>query len=278
MADSLPAPTAAVVLAAGAGERLRPLTLLRPKPLCPVANVPLLDSALERVADAVGADAVAVNVHHHRAQMEAHLAGHPLVHVSVEEPVALGTAGALGALRPWLDGRGVLILNGDTWSTADLAAFVQGWDGERVRVLTHGEELFGPGSPVVASILPWPVVAGLEAVPSGLYERCWRKALADGSLDVARDHGTFYDCGTPRRYLEANLAVCRARLGADGGALVGAGVERNGARLVDAVVGDGAVVHGEVRASVVWPAAVVSAGEVLEHGIRTAERITVLVR
>ena len=60
-----------VVLAAGEGRRLRPLTELRPKALCPVDNVPLLDRALAAVAPY--ADGLAVNVHHHRDAMLAHL-------------------------------------------------------------------------------------------------------------------------------------------------------------------------------------------------------------
>jgi NDP-sugar pyrophosphorylase family protein len=63
MADSL----AGVVLAAGAGTRLRPLTDLRPKALCPVGDRPLVDWAIEAVGDAV--ERVAVNVHHGRDQM-----------------------------------------------------------------------------------------------------------------------------------------------------------------------------------------------------------------
>src|SRR3546814_13342689 len=88
---------AGVVLAAGAGTRLRPLTLLRPKVLCPVGNVPLIDLALARLGS-VGS--VAVNVHHGRAMLDAHL--DPGVHRSYEESL-LGTAGALGQLRGWLD-------------------------------------------------------------------------------------------------------------------------------------------------------------------------------
>ena len=71
---------AGVVLAAGAGTRLRPLTLLVPKALCPVAGVPLVDHALARLEGRV-ADA-AVNVHHGRALMEEHL--HGRVHLSIE--------------------------------------------------------------------------------------------------------------------------------------------------------------------------------------------------
>src|SRR5213080_2438181 len=119
MADSL----AGVVLAAGAGTRLLPLTRLRPKALCPVANVPLVDLALERARRAT-AD-VAVNVHHGRAMLEEHLAGG--VHLSIEEARARGTEGA-GHLRDWIAGRAVLVLNSDAWLVADIAAFVGGWD------------------------------------------------------------------------------------------------------------------------------------------------------
>src|ERR671916_1379534 len=121
MADSL----AAVVLAAGAGTRLAPLTSVRPKALCPVGDRPLVDSALDRVEAVVGAgpDRVAVNAHAHHAQLETHVAGR--ASVSVEEPVALGTAGAVAHLRPWLDGRPALVVNADAWAPGDLGPLVE---------------------------------------------------------------------------------------------------------------------------------------------------------
>src|SRR2546430_15456619 len=123
---------AGVVLAAGAGTRLRPLTDLVPKALCPVNNVPLIDLALERAWSL--AEEVAVNVHHFREQLEWHLAGQD-VHLSVEEPEALGTAGALGKLRDWIDGRSVVVTNVDAWTTADVAAWAEGWDCQCVRLM-----------------------------------------------------------------------------------------------------------------------------------------------
>ena len=120
----------AVVLAAGEGARLRPLTRVLPKPLCPVDGVPLIDHALDRARSATAA--IAVNLHHAREAIEAHLDGR--VHISVEEPQALGTAGALGQLRPWIDGRATLVINGDTWCPGSLATFVAGGDGTRVRL------------------------------------------------------------------------------------------------------------------------------------------------
>ncbi len=205
---------AGVVLAAGAGRRLSPLTTIRPKPLCPVGGVALVDLALARVTPVVRT--VAVNVHHGRAQIEAHLAelerhARPSatpIHISIERDEALGTAGALGALRPWIDGRGVLVHNADAWAPVDLAPFVAGWDGERVRVLATAE--FGPSVGLVATLLPWSEVVGLGAVPSGLYETTLRAAAEQARLDVVIWAGPFVDCGTPRDYLDANLAAVAA--------------------------------------------------------------------
>ena len=177
MDDSL----AAVVLAAGAGSRLGPLTRIRPKALCPVGNVPLVDAAIERARRVT--PAIAVNLHHGRVLLEAHLAGR--VHLSVEVDRALGTAGALGNLRAWLAGRPSLVLNADAWHDADLAGFVAGWDGERVRLLVVGGGNLGPTTSVVAALHPWSDVQRLPPEPSGLYERSWRPHAQRGQLDVA---------------------------------------------------------------------------------------------
>jgi MurNAc alpha-1-phosphate uridylyltransferase len=238
---------AAVVLAAGLGTRLRPLTDLRPKALCPVANVPLVDLAIERVTGL--AEAVAVNVHAGREQMEAHLSGR--VHLSIEDPEPLGTAGALGQLRPWLDGRPVLVTNTDAWHRLDLGPLLAGWDGERCRLLVVNDPArgdFGPWRYAGTALLPWAQVARLEPVPSGLSEILWQ-----GKLDLCPADGVFFDCGTPSDYLSANLA-------ANGG---------------ESVVGPGAVVEGELVRSVVWPGGLVAAGERLVESIRVGRDLTV---
>ncbi len=245
-----------VVLAAGAGTRLRPLTALRPKPLCPVGDRALLDWSLGAVAP-LGLD-VAVNVHHGAGRIVAHIeamARSVVAHVSHERDRALGTAGAIGHLRGWLDGRGALVVNADTWHRADLGEFVSGWDGERVRLLTSSPLPFGPGSGVVASIVPWAAAENLTAEPTGLWEVLWRAELAVGRLDAVRHHGVVVDCGTPGDYLAANLTW-------SGG---------------ESVIGAGATVDGSVTRCVVWPGSVVTAGEVLVDAIR-ADGLTVLVR
>lgn len=243
---------AGVVLAAGAGVRLRPLTLVRPKALCPVNNVALVDLALERVRSAV--DAVAVNLHHGRAALDAHLDA--TVHRSVEHERALGTAGALGHLRGWLAGRAALVVNADAWCPGSLATFVSTWDGERVRLLVAGGDTLEPTSRIAGALMPWSTIQPLAAEPSGLYETVWARAHADGRLEVVRHDGAFIDCGTARNYLDANLAA-------------------NGGKCV---IAEGAVVRGEVDRSVVWPGAVVWPGERLTCAVRFTELATVLVR
>jgi NDP-sugar pyrophosphorylase family protein len=243
---------AGVVLAAGAGTRLRPLTRLRPKALCPVDNVPLVELAIDRVCTVV--DEVAVNVHHGRDEMEAHLGGR--VHLSIEEERALGTAGALGQLRGWLDGRAALVVNADAWCPGSMLAFVEGWDGERVRLLLAGDDHLTPISRIAGALMPWSEIAEIPAEPAGLYEASWRAAQTEGRLEVVRHDGPFVDCGTPAEYLEANLT-------ASGG---------------ESVVGEGAEIGGSIDRCVVWSGAVVWPGESLTRAIRPDETTTVLVR
>ena len=242
---------AGFVLAAGAGTRLRPLSRLRPKALCPVGNVALVDLALDRLRQVSGD--LAVNVHHGREQMEAHLGG--TVYLSIEPEQALGTAGGLAHARSWLDGRGAVVVNADAWSEVDLAQIVQGWDGERILVCTV-DGVLEPHSRIVASVMPWPEISGLRAEPSGLYEVSWRPALEAGRLEVVAYDGPFVDCGTPSDYLAANLE-------ASGGS---------------SVVGEGAEVEGSIQRCVVWPGGRVGPSESLVDAIRVGERITVLVR
>ena len=243
---------AAVVLAAGAGTRLQPLTGLRPKALCPVANVPLVDWALARVRQVT--TSIAVNVHHGREMLESYLFGG--VHLSIERERALGTAGALGHLRDWIGGRDVLVVNVDAWHEADLGAFAAGWDGARTSVLVTGEPALTPESRICAALMPWGEVRGLAPEPTGLYEVSWRAAAARGQLDAVTYAGPFVDCGTPTDYLRANML-------ASGGA---------------PIVGRAAIVEGTLTRSVVWPGGRVRAGEALVDAIRIGERMTVLVR
>ncbi|MBI3710746.1 MAG: nucleotidyltransferase family protein [Proteobacteria bacterium] len=113
-------PRVAMVLAAGLGTRMRPLTETRPKPLIEVAGRALIDRVLDRFAE-FGVDRAVVNLHHHRQVLEAHLRGraHPRIVFSPEAELLEtggGVAQALPLLGPdpffvanadvlWLDGR-----------------------------------------------------------------------------------------------------------------------------------------------------------------------------
>lgn len=260
-----------IVLAAGEGRRLRPLTLRRPKPLCPVGNVALVDLALDRVAQ-LGVP-LAANVHHGRDQLEPHLLARGDLHVSVEADRALGTAGALGHLRAWIDGRDVVVVNADTWSDVALADALATWDRTRVRIAVDGDPVFGPRARVVASFLPWSAVRDLDPAPTQLYDTTWRPASVARDLDVVGTSGAFFDCGTPRSYLAANRFVA-ARAG---GAVVDPSA-RLGASVTDSVIGARVEVAGEVRGSVVWDDAEVVASESLVDAIRVSSTMTVLVR
>jgi len=189
----------ALILAAGRGERMRPLTDTTPKPLLEVGGRTLLDHALDRVARVVPLDPdhVAVNAHWLAERITEHVGWR--VHVSVEAPEALGTAGAVGQLRGWLDGRDVLITNGDAWygPPPDLAGFAATWDRSTPRLLvaadTERPDFEGRWRFAGVSLLPGALAAALQPRPSGLYEAVWSR----GPLDLVPTDVVFVDCGTP---------------------------------------------------------------------------------
>jgi MurNAc alpha-1-phosphate uridylyltransferase len=104
----------AMVLAAGLGKRMRPLTAARPKPMVQVAGKPLIDHALDRLADA-GITRAVVNVHYLADALEAHVAQRqlPAVRISDERELLLETGGALIQAQAWLPDP-FFCLNSDT--------------------------------------------------------------------------------------------------------------------------------------------------------------------
>jgi MurNAc alpha-1-phosphate uridylyltransferase len=190
---------AGLVLAAGRGERLRPLTDTTPKPLLTIGGRTLLDDALDRLADVlpIQPDTVTVNAHWLADRIVEAVAGR--AHVSIETPAALGTAGAVGNLREWLAGRDVLIVNADAWYAEPPAvkAFVASWDGERPRLLVVEDpdrpDFEGRWRFAGVSLLPGAVAQTLDPIPSGLYETVWSRT----PVDLVPTEVTFVDCGTP---------------------------------------------------------------------------------
>ncbi len=125
--------THAMVLAAGLGTRMRPLTETMPKPLIPVAGKPLIDWCLDWVADA-GIEQVVVNTSYRAQQLEDHLSGRAAPHITTsrEEGAPLETGGGIARALPFLGETPFVSLNSDAIFPPamphPIAALAEAWD------------------------------------------------------------------------------------------------------------------------------------------------------
>ena len=123
----------AMVLAAGLGQRMRPITDTLPKPLVTIGGKAMLDHALDRLAQA-GVSQAVVNVHHLADRIEAHLEGRntPRVTISDERAQLLETGGGVKKALPLLGDAPFFHVNSDSlWSESgrsNLAAMASAWD------------------------------------------------------------------------------------------------------------------------------------------------------
>jgi MurNAc alpha-1-phosphate uridylyltransferase len=144
------APSIAMVLAAGLGTRMRPLTDDRPKALVEVGGRALIDHVLDRLADA-GVETAVVNVHWFADRLEAHLAGRrrPRIVISDERTELLETGGGLKKARALVGDAPIWVANIDSvWLDRGdaLGALAAAWDPERMDVcllLARREESIG---------------------------------------------------------------------------------------------------------------------------------------
>jgi MurNAc alpha-1-phosphate uridylyltransferase len=133
-------PDKAMILAAGLGLRMRPLTERLPKPLVPVAGRPLLDHVLDKLADA-GVNEAIVNVHYLPDQIIEHVKGRkrPRVIISDERDQVLGTGGGVVKALPLLGDAPFFHLNADTlWIDGvrpNLARLAEAFDPARMDIL-----------------------------------------------------------------------------------------------------------------------------------------------
>ena len=133
-------PTKAMVLAAGLGTRMRPLTDHMPKPLVPVAGRPLLDHVLDKLAE-FGVGEAVVNVHYLPDQIIDHVAARtkPRILISDERDAVLGTGGGVVKALPRLGPAPFFHLNADTlWidgAQPNLSRLADAFDPARMDIL-----------------------------------------------------------------------------------------------------------------------------------------------
>lgn len=229
------APVSAMVLAAGLGTRMRPLTNDRPKPLIEVAGRALVDHMLDRLAEA-GVRQAVVNVHYLADRLEAHLAarvGAPEIIVSDERSLLLETGGALVKARPVLGESPIFVANTDqvwlerggpalpmlarAWDETEMDALLllaahaesTGYAGAGDFILEPDGRLRRRGNAPVApfvytgvQILRPALLDGFEAKPFSLNE-AWDKALAARRLFGVVLDGLWMHVGDPEGLAEA---------------------------------------------------------------------------
>ena len=288
----------AMVLAAGRGERMRPLSDVLPKPALPLPDGPVVSSSL-RLAAAAGARSVTVNSWHLAEPMERALRRLELPGVTIatsREETLMGTAGGLALARArGLLGRDgpVLVINGDCLLSLELEALLErcatGDDLVTLALMPHPDPdrwsrvVLGEAGTVTAMLPPGEPVPGeasflypgvmvvsrqaLDALPVQLLatpEALWEPARAAGRLGGVVVRGRWREVGTPAGYLEAALD----RLGGHSAVDPAAAVDPR-ATLRSSYLGEGAW----IAADAVVEESVVACGATVGRGARVARSV-----
>ncbi|WP_374526092.1 nucleotidyltransferase family protein [Sphingopyxis sp.] len=229
----------AMVMAAGIGKRMRPLTATRPKPLVRVAGKALIDHSLDRI-EAAGIGHVVVNVHYLADALEAHLAAQKrnfTIAVSDERGQLLETGGGMVKALPLLTGDPILIVNSDNiWTDGpqdSIRHLARHWDAAKMDALLlvirqasatgHGgrgdfhmdpagrlsRRKPGHVAPFVYTGIQLVSRRLLDGAPDGAFSTniLWDRAIAAGRLYGLSHMGQWFDVGTP-----ASIAPTEAAL------------------------------------------------------------------
>ncbi|WP_262332565.1 nucleotidyltransferase family protein [Bosea sp. BH3] len=227
-----------MVLAAGLGQRMRPITDTLPKPLVTIAGRTMLDHMLDRLADA-GIEEAVVNVHHLAGKVEAHLAGRarPRITISDERAELLETGGGVKKALPLLGSAPFFHTNSDAlWRETGrpaLAALAQAWDPQRMDILLlladretslgfdgAGDFFLGDDGRLArrgkAQSAPW-IYAGVAILKPALFadtpdgpfslNLLFDRAIAAGRLYGERLEGRWLHVGTPQAIAPAEAAL-----------------------------------------------------------------------
>ena len=282
----------AMILAAGYGTRLWPLTIDRTKPAIPFMGRPLIGYVAEYLAG-YGFDDIVVNLHHQPESVRAALGDGGAFGVRfhyVEEPVILGTSGAIGNARHLLDGDHFVVINGKLATDIDLAEALETHRRKRALAtlvlrpnparerystvevrdgLVNGFGGYPPSdnvgsAPGAAQSVDVPLMfTGIqvldprvfELIPPGVFSHSvtdvYVPAIARGERVAAHiSGGSWYELSTVRRYLETSVALMK-REGRD--------VELGRRSIVEE--------DASVTESVLWEDVRVAAGAVVRRSV-----------
>ncbi len=235
-------PKRAMVLAAGLGKRMRPITDTIPKPMVEVAGRTMIDHALDRFA-AVGVRDIVVNLHHLGARLEAHLANRRDLRITLSpEAELLETGGGVANALPLLGAEPFYVANADIiWfdgATPALARLAQAWADDKMDALlllqrtvtAHGYD--GPGDFFLdplgratrrhgGAVAPY-VFAGVQILhprlfkdaPAGAFSLnvLYNRAEESGRLWGVAHDGLWFHVGTPDSIAPAEAELGYVRL------------------------------------------------------------------
>lgn len=237
----------AMILAAGLGTRLRPLTETLPKPLLPFMLQPMLGRLIGQLRDH-GIRDIAVNLHHHATQLRDWLGDgrrwDVRLHLS-EEATILGTAGGIKQAATFLSGAPFLVINADIITNLDFRR-LWAWHGRQPALVTmvlrpdaaarqYGPVIVDPQGQVLqingrppsptAPVGQETIFTGiqiisprvLEQIPQGIFSSTtadiYPALVARGTVRGYVDAGYWIDIGIPARYLQAHWDLMDGRLG-----------------------------------------------------------------
>lgn len=291
-----------MILAAGYGTRIRPVTYTLPKPMVPVCNRPLIAWAVEAFL-AAGIREIVINLHHLPEVIERYLSAtyrdQCTFHFSFE-PEILGTGGGIRKVRTLLEGDEFLLVNADTIQFPRWEALLEARrrrDSLSALTLRHppagdrftpvffddglvtgfgsggGEALMFAGSHAISPR----IFDHLPQKPfSGIVDEVYQPLIASGRETVAGavDDGLWFDIGTPARYASAAAALRELTVNGtlapardshvDGDSIVDRSAHGSAVR---STIGARSRVEGTVRDSSIWNDCHIAAGVTLDSCI-----------
>lgn len=284
----------AMILAAGLGTRLRPLTEKKPKALIPVVNRPIIARNIDYLKQH-GADRIVVNAHHHYQQVLDYLCGDAAFGAKIEvrvEPVILGTGGGIKNTEDFWDDAPFVVINTDVLTDINLT-----------KVFEHHKRCGALATMVLQDFPPYNKIrldaggfvtlipraydgkglafTGIHVIEPGLLSQippgqfsdiidCYRGLIQSGrpmAGYVSRDH-RWHDVGDIPSYVATNLAFLEEPFS------VGPGCALAPSAMLQewAVIGDKTEIEdkAEIRRSILWEGVKVAAGVRIVDSIVTS--------